>query len=70
MEKQLPLSTSINLEQLRENLDFIVESMSAYMCDCLIVCLLEENHNADALNKPVFISITEFSEPKSLFVKK
>jgi hypothetical protein len=45
MEKLLPLPTSINLEGLRENLDFIVASMSAYMCDCLVVCLTEENHN-------------------------
>jgi hypothetical protein len=45
MEKLLPLPTSINLEQLRENIDFIVPSMSAYMCDCLVVCLTEEYHN-------------------------
>jgi hypothetical protein len=45
MEKRLPLPKSINLEQLRENLDYLVASMSAYMCDCLVVCLSEENHN-------------------------
>ena len=51
MEKLLSLPTSINLEQLRENLDFIVASMSAYMCDCLIVCLSEENHKAGLILK-------------------
>lgn len=45
MDKLLSLPTSINLEQLRENLDFIAASMSAYMCDCLVVCFAEENHN-------------------------
>jgi hypothetical protein len=45
MEKLLSLSKTINLEQLRENLDYLVASMSAYMCDCLVVCLSEENHN-------------------------
>jgi hypothetical protein len=45
MEKLLPLPISMNLERLRENLDYLVASMSAYMCDCLVVCLSEENHN-------------------------
>jgi hypothetical protein len=49
MEKLLPLPTPINLEQLRENLDFIVPSMSAYMCDCLVVCLTEENHKTGSI---------------------
>jgi hypothetical protein len=44
MEKLLPLPKSINLEQLRENIDYLVASMSAYMCDCLVVCLAGENH--------------------------
>jgi hypothetical protein len=51
MEKLLPLPISINLEQLRENLDFIVTSMSAYMCDCLVACLSEENHKAGLILK-------------------
>jgi hypothetical protein len=51
MEKRLPLPTSINLEQLRENLDYLVASMSAYMCDCLVVCLSEENHKTGLLLK-------------------
>ena len=51
MDKLLSLPTSINLEQLRENLDFIAASMSAYMCDCLVVCLTEENHNAGLILK-------------------
>jgi hypothetical protein len=46
MEKLLSLPKTINLEQLRENLDYLVASMSAYMCDCLVVCLSEENHNS------------------------
>ena len=51
MEKLLPLPTSINLEQLRENLDYLVTSMSAYMCDCLVVCFAEENHNIGLILK-------------------
>ena len=51
MEKELPLPTSINLEQLRENLDFIIASMSAYMCDCLVTCLAEENHQRGLILK-------------------
>jgi hypothetical protein len=51
MEKLLPLPTSMNLEQLRENLDYLVASMSAYMCDCLVVCLSEENHKAGLILK-------------------
>ncbi len=51
MEKLLPLPKSINLEQLRENLDFIVASMSAYMCDCLVACLSEENHKTGLILK-------------------
>ena len=46
MEKRVSLPTSMNLEQLRENLDYLVASMSAYMCDCLVVCLSEENHKS------------------------
>jgi hypothetical protein len=51
MEKLLPLPKSINLEQLRENLDYLVASMSSYMCDCLVVCLSEENHNTGLILK-------------------
>ena len=51
MERLLPLPKSINLEQLRENLDFIVASMSAYMCDCLVVCLSEANHKTGFILK-------------------
>jgi hypothetical protein len=51
MEKLLPLPKSINLEQLRENIDFIGASMSAYMCDCLVVCLAEENHHSGLILK-------------------
>lgn len=51
MEKLLSLPKSINLEQLRENIDFIGVSMSAYMCDCLVVCLSEENHSTGLILK-------------------
>ena len=51
MEKLLSLPKSINLEQLRENIDFIGASMSAYMCDCLVVCLAEENHHSGLILK-------------------
>jgi hypothetical protein len=49
MEKRLSLS--LNLEQLRDNLDYLVASMSAYMCDCLVVCLSEENHKSGLILK-------------------
>jgi hypothetical protein len=51
MEKLLPLPKTINLERLRENIDFIGASMSAYMCDCLVVCLAEENHKTGLILK-------------------
>lgn len=51
MEKRLSLPTPLNLERLRDNLDYLVASMSAYMCDCLVVCLSEENHKAGLLLK-------------------
>ena len=51
MEKLLSLPKSINLERLRENIDFIGTSMSAYMCDCLVVCLVEENHHSGLILK-------------------
>ena len=35
-----------------------------------LVLKKRQTEPSDAPNKPVFISITEFSEPKSLFVKK
>jgi hypothetical protein len=40
-ENNTPIS--LNIETLRENIDFITASMSAYMCDCLVVCLAEDN---------------------------
>jgi hypothetical protein len=49
MEKRLSLS--LNLEQLRDNLDYLVASMSAYMCDCLVVCLSEENQKSGLILK-------------------
>ncbi len=60
MEKRLPLPISINLEQLRENLDYLVTSMSAYMCDCLVLCLSEENHHT-GLNLKVETETKEYS---------
>jgi hypothetical protein len=51
MKKENYLPKSLNLEELRGNLDFIVSSMSAYMCDCLIVCFKEENHSSGLVMK-------------------
>ena len=39
------MPTIINIEQLRENIDFIATSMASYMCDCLVICLTEAGHS-------------------------
>ena len=39
------MPTIINIEQLRENIDFIATSMASYMCDCLVISLTEAGHS-------------------------